>query len=333
MAQNFFSQSLKIIGLFLISYLLTGVEAFGSFADLLNSRTRPTMAEVEREVALQSHFPAIVNLNVVTYLTSESHYRLIAQAIAELEWVFPDAIFMPLGRDVVAIGDVMDAFYHAHGQYGRVKRLDASGQSLRNSGHLIVRFIESSGVDLNNLRAGPTYVFFDASSYGFGSQSTTILRAVYDEYRARGGDATDLPSKFAFVNLVHGTKKGWVIGPYLDRNVHLRSQRADVSYRNFGIPKSSFGLSETPYGSSEWHSNFLPLKIMPDGSVEAPAPIESSDGILVKRQGILSEMVNMMTAVREPFFLEAIQARARGLGYEFPIIPSDRCLTALEKQL
>ena len=315
-------QKLKIMVFFAL--ILTSQISLAKVSDLLNSRTRPTMADVERE--MQNQGDKLEPLNDHTFL---SHHLVIANLIAELEWAYPGAIYMPLGRDVVVIGDVIDAFYRSQGQPGRVIRLNASGQSLHVSDELIARFVQSSGVDIKNLTKGPGYIFFDGSNYSLprGSQSTKILNAVYNYYVNQGGHAKDILTKFAFFNLYSHGSGAVQVHPDLNREAFLKEQYDHLERHPMGIPQKTFTASHQPYGSSEWHSNFNLLTEMPDGSVVAPPPAQPNHE--ATRREILLSMTKMMAMVQHPKFIEAIQKRAKELGYEFKL-KKPSCDGALE---
>ena len=312
---------LKTLFTFIFALLLASPLASADIENLLNSPTRPTIADIKREMKGQE----------ISLDRTEDYQRLddilsaTAHLIAELEWAYPGAIYMPLGRDVVLIGDVVDAFYHAYGQPERVKRLNASGQSLRKqSGEMIARFVQSSGVDIKNLTKGPSYIFFDGSNYSLPdkSQSTLILSSVYDAYLRQGGQAKDLVDKFAFFNLA-SMESGIKVMPGLDREKFLQDQRTYLENNPRAIPNKTFAAYKQAYGVSEWHANFNPLKEMPDGSVIAPAPEPHP---LDMRKNILQTMQKIMTAVAQPKFLEEVSRRAKLLGYEFPIRACDQSL-------
>ena len=307
-------QKLKIIAFFAI--LLISQLALADINDLLNSRSRPTIADVESkmtEAELQQ--PITEQFSGVR----QEQVPLIANLIAELEWAYPGAIYMPLGRDVVLIGDFVDAFYRSQGQPGRVIRLNASGQSLRIDDSMIARFVQSSGVDIKNLANGPSYIVFDVSGYGLprGSQSTKILHAVYNEYVRLGGKAKDLVRKFAFVNLTASHGGGLAINPGVDREAFFLEHVKHLEVNPMSIPQRSFTGSQHLRGQSEWHTNFGLLTEMPDKSVIAPVPAEPN--ALEVRKKILQEQRLTLLTVRQPWFIEQVQKRAKELGYEFKL--------------
>lgn len=299
-------------------FTLVASPAFADLSTLMASLTRPTIADVERETTDETApLPQWMPPSAVQS-PFMSQLNAVADMIAELEWAYPGAVYMPLGRDIVLVGDAIDAFYRAHGQPGRIIRLNASGRSLDVGSVLIARWIESSGVDIKNLANSRGYIPFDGSNYGPSSQSTTILSAVYEKYVHLGGNASDLVDKFAFFNTARGNGAAQV-NPGLDRESILKEERQLLATKRVSIPRQTFASSRPLRGQSEWHSNFLRIQTMPDGSVIAPSPEPNPEQT---RAYILAEMRAIMKATAAPEFLELVRDRARKLGYEFPIAPS-----------
>lgn len=302
-----------------LSIVTAAQPARADLSTLMARPTRPTIADIE-PVTEESIPPA-------GRTTFVSTLPRVAKLIAELEWAYPGAVYMPLGRDVVLIGDAIDAFYRAHGQPGRVARLNASGQSLHVPPDLIARWVESSGVDIGNLADSPGYVVFDGSSYKESSQSVKILSAVYAEYGRRGGRPSDLTDKFSFFNLFSTGRGANQVSPELNRESFLDHVRERLTLFPESIPLRTFASSTLLRGASEWHSNFLLLQEMPDGSVIAPAPPPPNDHQF--RALILGEMRTIINTVSSADFLSRVQAHARYLGYVFPI-GADDCQYHLE---
>ena len=295
--------------------LLASHLTLASWDDLENSRTRPTIADVEREV-LSEVLSQPVPLTFGH--TLDSMLPAIASLIAELEKVYPGSVYMPLGRDVVFTGDVIDAFFRSQGQTGRVLRLNSSGQSLGVEKPMIARFVQSSGVDIKNLASGPGYIIFDVSNYHLPdrSQSTKILSAVYQEYVRLGGQAKDIVRKFAFFNLHHGSSSR-IVDNTLNPDEFFRKQSTYLEANPSSIPSLALTAQTALRGQSEWHAEFALLQQMPDGSVMAPPPLEPF--AISTRQNILQEMKMALVAVRQPQFIELVQKRANELGYEFKL--------------
>lgn len=308
---------LKIKKIFFFALLIITAVSNASVEDLLNMPTRPLMADVERELKKPNSIQADrASLHYVKYAAAE--------IIAELEWAYPGAIYMPLGRDTVGLGDIIDAFYRSQGQPGRVIRLDASGPSLEVDQSLIVEFIQSSGVDIKNLAKGPSYVFFDASNYFLPdrSQSTKILSAVYAEYVRQGGKAEDILEKFAFFN-ISSSEPHIAVKPGLNRQDLLSKQYKYLQENPGRIPEVTFTSSIYSCVQSEWHPSFGPLIRHSDGSVRAEVPSPHS---LSVRWGVLRQMAGIIEAVREESFLHHLRNHAKSLGYEFKLQNCDSAL-------
>lgn len=298
--------------------LLFASEVFAYSGTLLKRPDRPTIADLEREFPLAQFPENPFCPRSRDYLYTE---EALALYIAELEWAYPGAIYMPLGRDIVILGDALDAFYHMHGYPGRVIRLNASGQSLRGQEHLIYRWVQSSGVDFEKIKDSPGYVITDYSNYYLphGSQSTLILTEVYNGYERAGGKREDLLTKFVFYNS-HFSVSGSSVAAGGDREAFLEERRAEL--RQGLIPQKTFSATQQMRRDGEWHSNFLPLTEQEDGSVTAaPGALQSA----VHRVKILCQMRQFIHMASRPRFLELVKKHARKLGYEFSFEPNKDC--------
>lgn len=304
--------------IFIFSVLSFQPCSFASVEDLLDQQMRPSIADVEKNMS--KDFGNHVFLPNVDYNST-----FVAIMIAELEWAYPGAIYMPLGRDTVFVGDYIDAFYRSQGQPGRVIRLNASTASLNVEESLIVRFIQSSGVDIKNLKTGPSFVFFDGSRLTPNSQSIKILRSVYSEYVRQGGKAEDILTKFAFFNTYKHTMGSVVVAPKVSREMFFQEQITYLQENPNAMPTKFFAASNGPGQTSLWHDSFGALLEHADGSVSAPAGgLES----VPKRREALTAMQAMIHEVRSLRFLAAIRNRAKELGYEFKFKNCDVALEA-----
>lgn len=293
--------------------LLLSPITFADYQTLVHSLHRPTMADIDREM------PEKKLSNSPTFDTHTKLLNVTARLIAELEWAYPGAIYMPLGRDVVLTGDIIDAFYRSQGQPNRVIRLNASGQSLNVSDDMIARFVETSiGKKIKNLTKGPSYIFFDASNYSLprNSQSTTILTAVYSKYVQQGGKAEDLLTQFAFFNLSKSRSSAVPVYANINKEEILLQQKQYLKENPTTIPNRVFTASEGARGSSEWHDSFGGLTEMVDGSVIAPIGQAYE---LERREAALNIMLAIRAGVKKPEFIKLVQDRAYELGYQFEV--------------
>lgn len=309
----------------LLLAILVSPFAFASMQDLINQHaTRPTMSQVAEELKNDKSISARPDLIFQSFDN-------VAKFIAEIEWAYPGAIYMPLGRDVAVLGDMLDAFYLSQGQKGRVMRLNASGPSLQVSDQFIVSFVKSSGVDIKNLLSGPSYVVFDVTGYNLpkGSQCTRILHAIYNEYVNQGGNAKDILKKFAFFN-TYPNQDSLKVNPGVDREAYFQEQSAYLERHPMSIPQRPFSSSVYVKSTAdffnyvgEWHLSFGVLQGRPDGSVTALPKGFHSEEI---RTQTLSAMIAMFDVVRSEAFLKKIQSRAKELGYEFKFKNCDSVL-------
>ena len=236
---------------------------------------------------------------------------LAPEAIASMEKVFPGATWAPLGRDAVLLGDILDAFYQSIGQQGRVSRLNASGNSIRGANApTLVQFMESAGLDFNNIKDKPPFIIFDNTGYGPSSQSTTLITAGYNAYKAQHGDPSVLVTKFNVMNLVNN------VTAQTDVNAFHQQQAQSVA--QIGRPGAILGITNgAQFGySTEWHNTFGNIQLQPNGKMEgaigAQNPVQT-------REQVLWELYEAIRDVSKPSFLAAVQAAAHGLGFEFPM--------------
>jgi hypothetical protein len=309
--------------------------------ELLEQPARPTVADLQ--AALQpwpSENPFLSRMGVVglapeaaSMIRSSPAARAqqvqtyvegkLPSAIAQMERVFPGATWAPLGRDAVALGDALDAFYHSFGQPDRVVRLDASTRTLENaSATEIVTFLESAGLDFDPTNAGAKpFVMVDFTQMGTNSQSTKIMRAGYQEFQRRGGKAEDFVKRFNLITLRNdGFVSGKPMAATADLTALSRSQRFEA--QTGGMFKTFVRIDGITYPEGvllyapAWHDRFDALQWSPDGKRFGGAPGTPTDP--TTRLTVLSDQFELIQEVTTPAFRQQVEAHALSLGYAFP---------------
>ena len=107
----------------------------GTISKLINSPTRPTIREIKEVL---DPWPLENPFGGVHDDLTETLSKTVPRLIVRMEKAYPGAIWAPLGRDAVFFGDVLDAFYEAVGERGRVRRLNLSGESFTNAGPVLL---------------------------------------------------------------------------------------------------------------------------------------------------------------------------------------------------
>lgn len=304
-------------------------EANSRIKRLLEQPDRPTVTEFMHAVGeLPSSNPFRFSaFREAGNVQSGAQWRqsFLAEApawIARLEKAFPGATWAPLGRDAVALGDMLDAFFISIGQPNRVSRLKASSGSFSGGDHdLLVKFLESAGLDLDHPERKPPFVVIDNTSYSGSSQSTRVMRAGYDEYTRRGGDPADLVQFFNLVSTAGANYGHKAVNAYLEMESFLKNAAHGISPQD-RRPKPI--LSINPGGSStawgvlmygvQWHDSFGRFAADSRGRVAGTPGALSARG---ERVGVLWEMYEFVKAVSDPAFRQQVAVEARNLDYTF----------------
>lgn len=218
--------------------------------NLVSSSSRPTMLEV-RDAIAKYKFPKGIPINV----NWANHYGYdqrteiekwteilldyAPELIARLEKVYPDAVWVFIGRDGAAFADVLEAFYYSIGQKNRVIRFGVSKQSMRNiSYEAVQQGLKRQGYDLDQfadkyddresitiegfrkkflfkrkekkaIEAYPKLIFVDPVSKGNGRQGRHILGLIYENlFQRTKVDWLELIQKINIMGLVVSTHPG-----------------------------------------------------------------------------------------------------------------------------
>jgi hypothetical protein len=273
-----------------------------------------------------SELPAENPFGSASHITKSE--REIADMIAQLERAYPGGTYLPLGRDAVAIADVLSAFYTANGQPDRARRLDMSGTSLPHyrdanertfteDRQIIHDFLASNGLDLDHIdkQKGP-FVMVDVTSYGRTSQSTQLMRSVYRSWSMSGRDPKALTDKVAFVGLPGGDPDQTLITETHDLEATKARMKRDTS--NDGphdILYLGGDLHPLTY-TTAWHSDFEPFDRAADGKVTSAPGRQHGESDKLE---VLAEMYEITRLMSKPEMLRAVKdAAANHYGYEFP---------------
>lgn len=294
--------------------------------DALFSRTepslRPSMEEVEG--ALRQAYGEIPNTNPFgSGLKPEA--AVVADIVAQLEHAYPGGTYLPLGRDAVLIADLLDGFYRSIGQPDRVRRLNASGTSFphyrsatpetyEQDRPITYGFLESNGLDLDQISTAPPYVMIDVTSYMSTSQSRQLMRAVYRTWSEKGRDPKALADKVAFVGIGSSGRTISEISDIEDAKAELRAHTTkDGPERILYLGGSVSRLTYT----DAWHEMFLSFTSNGQGKVTtAPGNPRSERD----RLRVLADQYEALKLVSDPAFLARVRTRAsQKYGYDFPL--------------
>ena len=284
--------------------------------DLLSLTRRPSVEKVFN--AYQGNLPSLPSepqRNKRGGLWMETIKQEMPRVIAELEYAYPGAIWAALGRDAVAIVDILEAFYLSVGQSGRVARIEASTATFRSSSDDFIKMLEQAGLpkDVKNVENMRPFIILDRTSYGAASQSTLLTKHIYDHYISKQvvNSSTSLFGKVAVVSSASGQD--------ITRESVNRVVRGDIGHGlSHRIPVrilTSKGLGNfTDQGHQEWHQTFDQIVTDPDGHVGG---LITGDSSPQHKQVAIWMMLEAYAVVRTPGFLEAVRQEAQNLGYNF----------------
>jgi hypothetical protein len=306
--------------------------AAGPVEELLENRSRPTMAQVKEVYDARGSNP----MRLSEFYGSSWRLELIqkndfAAFVAMLERAFPGGTYYELGRDAVFIGDVLDAFYISIGQPGRVRRLDASAPSFAaKNWQLTYGFLKTNGLDLDSGVPEWPHVIFDTTSFNKqfgvgtgvgGSQSVQLVEAGYRHFAGLHGNVTDLLRYFNFVSVGGAPSTAWPDMRLPKSNVddYFARQASEIAKQ----PTSTFAFDSPFYCdlsgltyTDAWHGPFSVFSEVPNHGVTT---FEGRSMALSYRQEILAEMFSIYEVVSKPEFLTRVQEQARLYGFEFPL--------------
>lgn len=307
--------SIKILAILGLVFSLSLLQAGAStkeevYRELVKQHPRPSVEEVIREFGGQLP-PATVTHIQRTNLTTDilSH---MPETIAKLELMYPGAMWASLGRDALGVADVLESFYLALGQPGRVVRVNASSGTFgsRDDG-MYIQMLKDVGMDIDNSDRMRPFIIFDNTSYGSASQSTQLITKVYNYFKQKTGQPiSHLFHKVAVVSTSSGETTS---DPHIFFDLLRKSSEGKpIPSRILNISNMSF-LLYSNYGN-EWHGTFGHLVKYENGRVGGALGSEAS---LQTKEYILNQILEGYYAVNSLEFLELVRAAAKRLGYDF----------------
>lgn len=314
-----FARRLRLIAWLFVSLML--VPAFAGAAptltELLRQAERPTMLQVAEALRENSEIPRELRSSSIKLDPRVGRVLENGPAtIVSLEYVFPRATWALLGRDSAFLADLLEAYYLANGEMDRVRRLDASSASFKQRGDLVLPFLLSNGLKLDE-RGEPVhpYIIIDATSWRGSetkalSQSRVLISSVYS--RAPEERRRHLLENLNVIGqgpATGGQMAGELITSQLDPDLFLRESKVSATG-----PHRIFYISQAfAYGHRDWHGSFGQFEQMPDGRVVAP-PGAATDRN--ERVAILSSMIATLEIVRSPGFQNRVRAVVKEFGVD-----------------
>jgi hypothetical protein len=244
----------------------------------------------------------------------KEHGLKLATIIASFEKAYPGLTYAFLGRDSAFLADAIEAFYLAHGQVGRVVRLNASGNSINPAPpDVLLAFLRQNGFRPTANGLERPYIIIDRTSYGPNSQSRRLLSAGYSSLLQTRAAPEKLMRQFAVVN-VGSDNNGIAITPDVERDFFRRIKF--IGYRHESGPSvqlriSAGGLIDTAF----WHQTFGKFEINTSGRLVARpgAPVEVSD-----REMTLGLIETAVRVVSSDEFMQMVRKAARDIfEYDF----------------
>lgn len=169
---------------------------------------------------------------------------VLAEAIANLEFVYPNAIYMPMGRDAAYLADALDFFYTSMGESNKVRRLRASGPTIRAlTAKTGPQFLLSNGFAQEKDKA---YIFIDNTTFSSNSQSRILFNFGTKILLENGVNKDDI-----YKHMAVASPYGWWPKEgeeYLSRTKLMEQVKANNKKQPFYI--STGGML---YGGGFWH--------------------------------------------------------------------------------
>ena len=264
---------------------------------LANTSDRPTSAEIY-EASRED-----IDKNSAKWIEPDAHVRNyvgLAMTIAILEHRFPNLIYAPLGRDAAYLGNLIDAFYMANGQPGRVKPLKGSGNSVRpaSSAEQFL-FLRQNGLRPIDGGLQRPYVVIDRTSYGAGSQARALTSSVSQQLLGSGGTTVeDLRFDLGAANTA---AEPWMY------------QQFQRSYTTAG-PQEALQIPAPNFTDQHlWHGTYDRFYIDSSGRIQAP------HGKGEHRAQAVASMTVDFRIVMSPAFLKLVQEESKKIDLVFPI--------------
>lgn len=334
---------MKLVSKLFLSFALfahLGQAATVSVESLLESSTRPTMAEVRKVLPLKrdpyipvtaqfmgKHFDKRVDPPAWTSLLLHHGPKLIAN----FEKTHPGATWVFLGRDGMAWADLFDAFYISIGQPNRVIRLGISKGSMPGmDDKRWVAYLRSHGIDLD--KPG-SFVFVDSVSKGNGTQGRRLMAALYADWINRDRNPMLLLNRVNMIGLAVSTFQGTAFDletkplqqylqalfiSLLNSSEPIDGENIMDNMRILVFPEANHAANEAGYTHfiGAWHDAFGKIEKSRSGVWEAvPGTIYPSQML----RTVIWVQEQIWNFVNSGACLESVRKQSKFLGYEFPI--------------
>lgn len=293
--------------LFVLLHLFSASVSANALTALLNQPSKPTMKQIRDAMIETGQYQPTSGQQLIG--------AGVPQMIALMDFAYPGAIYMPLGRDGARWGDLLDAFFLSIGQEGRVRRIELSGNSFSgNDDQMVAEYITQLGFDAKNIENSRPMVLIDRTGYGEGSQSTRVVSGVYKHFmQTTGRPAAELLPRFSLMSSGGGDPrilKGEISPAEFFLSISDETNRRGRPSSIIHVPNASHWTDGTL-----WHGHYSPPTRLADGRW-VPVIAVPTEG---DRTTILNELVGFINMAADPAFLAAVQAEAKKLGYEYPL--------------
>jgi hypothetical protein len=310
---------------------------------LINSPERPSMLAVRDRVG-QLGFDQGIPLSLGTGATfidkrldvrkwTETLMARSAEILPIFESIYPNAIWVFIGRDSAALADVFDAFYLHHGQNGRVIRLGVSKKSFGDiTDAKLIAYLKALGVSINLATPDKPFIFVDSISSGGGRQVRHILSVLYTQMLREhsGSDFSTLPKLINMLGMRVSTTGSVVTTNHWNvTNAHLTlssflsripanqtdEQIRALIYENFPI----VALEEAPnYANEAGYTHFIGAwnqSYGAFGTSNQPARGEVFHEYL--RQSVLWTQQHIWQQIDSGKFSKLVKSHAKQIDHDF----------------
>lgn len=268
--------------------------------ELVHSTERPSMTEVMdfmKPNPSLNPFPPPSSWWIESIQLKRKLFGTGIKMLVSLEYAFPKAIWVPVGRTSVNAGDFLDSFYLSEGIQDRVVRLDLSERESMNGLNILQIFIKLNLIDPEGLPLHK-FVLLDRTQFFPWSRCQILLASIY----------YNLPLHLVqfylpFVNAVDLSHSHLKISSSVDWDEFWKT----LPSSDFG-PKDILSVAGEKIFSGNWHQDFHDLVRTERGELKAfPGKLAST----ADRKKILWNMAEMAILVKTAEFRNEVEAFAK----------------------
>ncbi len=308
--------------------------------DLIQQEYRPSIKEILSVIDDINVDPSQISAKFQTYIEKE-----FPELLSYIDGTFPNSKLAFIGRDSAAIADIFEAYYLHMGIEDKILRINMSGNSFPKDQKLLLDYLDSLGISSSANAQAPVIFIDTISTPSGGRQPRKLLHALYESYKAQGGDSTQFFKRFNIIGLSVQAASSSATPVNTQAGKELIAKQSQLLLANPNLysalegkihvwPNRSIGgyaMNEIGYESKLfWHDSFGSLQYQTDGSIRALAGSQYP----ANKKGVLAFQKYIFEEIGRPDVLEAVQdvAAARNVQLShLRIDPFDYKFTQLNR--